>query len=237
MDSDNIYINGQYLKNNSTWGVEDSIWKSDMIIQLLQYNKVEPTEVIEVGCGTGAILENLSKRCPFIKSLRGFDISPQAIEIARARQNNQLTFYCEDFTLTKDIRTDLLLVIDVLEHLDDFYDFLRKIKPLSRYFVFHIPMDLSCRTILKPHVMLQQRNAVGHIHYFSEEMVFWFLKDMGFDIIQYNYTKPVVDINPPDSFKRWVKKILRNFSFRLNKKISAKLWGGYSLMILAKQTS
>ncbi|HEY4876317.1 MAG TPA: hypothetical protein VIH86_12135, partial [Puia sp.] len=63
MESDNIYINGQYLKNNSTWGVEDSIWKSDMIIKLLQTNKIEPAEVIEAGCGAGAILENLSKKC------------------------------------------------------------------------------------------------------------------------------------------------------------------------------
>jgi len=47
MESDNIYINGQYLKNNSTWGVEDSIWKSDMIIKLLQTNKIEPAEVID----------------------------------------------------------------------------------------------------------------------------------------------------------------------------------------------
>jgi predicted TPR repeat methyltransferase len=237
MGRDNIYINGQYLKNNSAWGVEDSIWKSEMIIKLLQTNKIEPAEVIEAGCGAGAILENLSKTFSFIKSLKGFDISPQAIEMAKPRETNRLTFYCEDVTLRKDIHTDLLLVIDVLEHLDDFYDFLRKIKSLSRYFVFHIPLDLSCRTILKPHVMLQQRNAVGHIHYFSEEMVLWFLKDMGFDIIQCNYTKPVVDIKSADSFKRWIKKILRNFSFRLNKKISAKLWGGYSLMILAKQTS
>lgn len=237
MESDNIYINGQYLKNNSTWGVEDSIWKSDMIIKLLQANKIEPAEVIEAGCGAGAILENLSKKFFFIKSLKGFDISPQAIEMAKTRETDRLTFYCEDVTLKKDIHTDVLLVIDVLEHLDDFYDFLRKIKSLSKYFVFHIPLDISCRTILKPHVMLQQRNAVGHIHYFSEEMVLWFLKDMGFDIIQYDYTKPVVDINAADSFKRWIKKILRNFSFRLNKKISVKLWGGYSLMILAKQSS
>jgi predicted TPR repeat methyltransferase len=237
MDSGNIYINGQYLKNNSTWGVEDSIWKSDMIIKLLQTNKIEPAEVIEAGCGAGAILENLLKKCSFIKSLKGFDISPQAIEMAKTRETNRLTFSCEDVTLRKDIHADLLLVIDVLEHLDDFYDFLRKVKSLSRYFVFHIPMDLSCRTILKPGVMLQQRKAVGHIHYFSEEMVLWFLKDMGFDIIQCDYTKPAVDINAADSFKRWLKKILRNFSFRLTKKISVKLWGGYSLMILAKQSS
>ncbi|HLY68687.1 MAG TPA: class I SAM-dependent methyltransferase [Puia sp.] len=235
MCSENIYINGEYLKNNRTWGDEDSIWKSDIIIKLLHSNKIEPAEILEIGCGAGAILENISQKCSFTKSLKGFDISPQAIKMAKKRETQHLTFYCEDFSLRKDIHSDLLLVIDVLEHLDDFYDFLRKIKSLSKYFVFHIPLDLSCRTILKPHVMLQQRNTVGHIHYFSEEMVLWFLKDTGFEIIESEYTKPVVDTNVADSFKRWVKKTLRNFSFKVNKKISVKLWGGYSLMILAKQ--
>jgi len=48
------------------------------------------------------------------------------------------------------------------------------------------------------------------------------------------YTKPVTDEEPLDSFKRSVKKYLRNISFSIHKDISAKLWGGYSMMILAK---
>ncbi|MBS1915900.1 MAG: class I SAM-dependent methyltransferase [Bacteroidetes bacterium] len=234
MIDDNIYTNGQYFKNNSTWDVEDSPWKSDVIIDILKSNHIEPANIIEVGCGAGGILENLSGKCSFIKSLQGFDISPQAIEIAKRKETDKLLFFNEDITLRKDIRTDLLLVIDVLEHVEDFYGFLRKLKPLSQYFIFHIPLDLSCRTVLKPHVMLQQRNAVGHIHYFSEEMVFWFLKDTGYEVIDFQYTKPAIDVDVPGSVKRSVKKILRNFSFGVQKKLSVKLWGGYSLMILSK---
>src|SRR5579871_5257688 len=231
MINNNIYTNGRYLKNNSTWDVEDSPWKSDAIIDLLKSNRLEPADVIEVGCGVGGILDNLSRKCSFIQSLRGYDISPQAIEIAKKNESGKLLFFNEDITLQNDIHTDLLLVIDVVEHIEDFYGFLKKLKSLSEFFIFHIPLDLSCRTILKPHVMLQQREAVGHVHYFSEEMVFWFFKDMGYEIIDFEYTKPVVDVNPADSFKRAVKKILRNCSFGMNKKLSAKLWGGYSLMI------
>jgi predicted TPR repeat methyltransferase len=234
MNRSDIYTSGEYLNKNSTWNAEDSSWKSDIIIELMHQNNLKPADVIEVGCGAGGILENLSQKCSFIKSLRGFDISPQAIEIAKTRETAALAFFKEDLTLKQGVRTDLLLVIDVVEHLEDFYGFLKKIKPMSEYFIFHIPLDLSCRTILKPHVMLQQRQAVGHIHYFSEEMVLWFLKDCGFDIVQTKYTKPVTDVYPPGSFKRWVKKTWRNISFRLNKKVSVKIWGGYSLMILAK---
>jgi hypothetical protein len=82
--------------------------------------------------------------------------------------------------------------------------------------------------------MLQQRQSVGHIHYFTKEMVEWSLRDTGYTIIDWVYTKPVVDIEPADSFKRWVKKALRNFSFAINKDWSVRKWGGYSIMILAK---
>jgi hypothetical protein len=100
--------------------------------------------------------------------------------------------------------------------------------------VFHIPLDVSARTIMKPHVLLQQRQSVGHIHYFSKEMAIWALQDTGYDIIDWVYTKPVVDVTRADSFKRFIKKTLRNISFAINKEWSVKKWGGYSLMILTK---
>jgi predicted TPR repeat methyltransferase len=232
--SKNMYEDGQYLKNNPSWDVEDARWKSDAIKGLLEKNSIQPKSLIEVGCGAGAILENLAAQLPFIQSFQGFDISPQAISLAKQRETATIRFFNEDFLLRKDLHTDLLLLIDVLEHLEDYYGFLQKIRMDSNFFVFHIPLDLSCRTILKPHVLYQQRESVGHIHYFSEEMILWMLQDTGFEIIDFVYTKPEVDLIQADSVKRWIKKGLRNFSFGISKKISAKLWGGYSMMILAK---
>jgi hypothetical protein len=68
-------------------------------------------------------------------------------------------------------------------------------------------------------------------------MVWWFLKDSGFTVVDWEYTKPITDIKKAGSFKQAIKKRLRNISFRLNKKISVKLWGNYSLMILSKANS
>jgi hypothetical protein len=87
---------------------------------------------------------------------------------------------------------------------------------------------------MKPHVLLQQRQSVGHIHYYTKEMAAWALKDTGYEIIDWVYTKPVVDTQPANSIMRGVKKILRNISFALNKDWSVKKWGGYSIMVIAK---
>ncbi len=234
VSSNDLYTSGEYFKNNPTWDIADAGWKTDVIVDLLKRNNISVSDVIEIGCGAGANLVDLAKKDESIKKLRGYDISPQAIELAKKNVSDRISFYNEDLTAKENITADLMLVIDVVEHVDDFYGFLRNLKSKSKHFVFHIPLDLSCRTIMKPYVLLQQRQSVGHIHYFTKEMVEWVLQDTGYEIIDWVYTKPVVDVQPADSVKRFIKKILRNISFAVNKDCSVKKWGGYSMMILAK---
>lgn len=204
--SNDMYTGGKYLENNPQWNEEDASWKADLIYSLLQRNDIQVNTLVEVGCGAGGILKALSVRHAGIQSLDGYDISPQAIALAKPKQTDRLRFHNDDYTEITSQRVDMLLVIDVLEHVDDFYGFLQKLKNRSSHFVFHIPLDLSCRSLLKPHVMLQQRESVGHIHYFSKDMVEWFLKDTGYLVIDWFYTKPVVDEAAADSAKRMLKK-------------------------------
>ncbi len=228
-----LYLNGQYLQNNPTWDVEDSPWKAQVIHGLLKKNNIRVKDVVEIGCGAGGILEQLALLEPSVAQFRGYDISPQAIELAKKKETERIRFYQQDF-LAGNEKGELLLLIDVLEHIADYYGFLEKLRTKGKQFVFHIPLDASCRTLLKPWTIKQQRDAVGHLHYFSEEMVLWFLKDTRFEIIDWMYTKPVPDTQPSRSFIQGIKKNLRNISFSLNKPLSVKLWGGYSMMILAQ---
>lgn len=230
-----IYNNGDYLTKNPTWDDDFAPWKAAMVNRLIGKNDIKFNSVVEVGCGAGGILEYLQKQYPTVKNLKGYDISEAAINLANQKKLNNISFFNEDFLALPHTETaDLLLCIDVVEHIDDFYGFLQKLKPKGKQFIFHIPLDLCCRTILKPHVLLTQRQLVGHIHYFSEEMVAWALKDTGYQIMDAFFTKPIIDEEPAKGFKATTKKILRNFSFQVSPHLSAKLWGGYSLMIWAK---
>lgn len=232
--SNDRYINGEYFNNNPDWDKQDAPWKAATIHMLLQRNKIHPVAVTEVGCGAGANLIEMAKLDPAIKNLKGYDISPQAIAMAKENRDERISYTEADFTNITTPVQELLLVIDVVEHVDDYYGFLRKLKARSNYFVFHIPLDLSCRTVMKPHVLLQQRDSVGHIHYFTKTMVDWAMADTGYEILDWVYTKPVADTVPARSFKQWVKKILRNISFSLFPDWSVKKWGNYSIMLLAK---
>ena len=231
---DQLYSGGAYLEKNPGWHQEDSKWKADLLFDFIKKFNIPAGRVTEVGCGAGEILVQLAKYLGPASVLKGYDISPQAIQIAAKKETEQLRFFAGDYTKMYHDKSDLILVIDVIEHVDDIYTFLRALRPAGHNFIFHIPLDLSCRTILKPHVMLQQRTSVGHIHYFTEETALWLLKDTGYSTEHFIYTKPEIDLVKPRSLKQWIKKTLRRFSYVLNKKLSVKLWGGYSLLIYCK---
>lgn len=59
-----MYTDGDYLKNNPTWDVEDAPWKADHIFRMMQKHHLEPGSICEVGCGCGEILSQLQKRLP-----------------------------------------------------------------------------------------------------------------------------------------------------------------------------
>jgi SAM-dependent methyltransferase len=232
--SDHFYTEGGYYRSNPDWHQGGSRFKADLVLAFIKKFQLPTRLVVEVGCGAGEILVELIKSLPLTSVVRGYDISPQAIGIAAKKAGSQLSFYLEDYTTIEVEKANLVLVLDVVEHIDDVYSFLRRLREKGENFIFHIPLDMSCRTLLKPHVLLQQRNDVGHIHYFTEETMLWMLRDVGFDVEYLVYTKPDVDLVKPRSFKQWVKKNLRKFSYSVNKKLSVKLWGGYSALVLAK---
>jgi hypothetical protein len=232
--SDQFYTGSGYFENNPYWHQEGSKFKADLVASFIRQFQLPVNLVTEVGCGAGEILVELSKQLPAQSVFKGYDISPKAIEIASKKATQQLSFYLDDYIKLNTGKADLVLVLDVVEHVDDVYSFLRGLRDKGNNFIFHIPLDMSCRTLLKPHVLLQQRTSVGHIHYFTEETALWMLADVGYKVEHFIYTKPDVDIKKPESFKQWVKKMLRKISYAINKKLSVKLWGNYSLLILAK---
>jgi cyclopropane fatty-acyl-phospholipid synthase-like methyltransferase len=227
-----IYTSGEYLGKNPTWGSEDSGYKASLIHSIIQKNNLNPKHIVDIGCGYGAILHRLSQLLQPGARFTGYDISPQAITVAKQYENEGIHFQCTDFLQIEKKNADMILVIDVIEHLQDYLSFLKNLSGKSGHFIFHIPLDLSCRTILKPHITLQQRQDVGHLHYFTHEHVKWILSDTGFQIKDWFYTSPDIDRHKPANLKDFIKKQLRRFSYFLSKDLSVKTWGGYSLMVL-----
>ena len=56
-------------------------------------DKITIHDLVEVGCGAGGILASLAEKNTSIKTLKGYDISPQAISLAEKRKSERVRFY------------------------------------------------------------------------------------------------------------------------------------------------
>lgn len=233
-----IYSNEKYLKNNKSWHVEDSPWKARQIFQLITKNKIQldKSTICEVGCGAGEILVQLSalinQECKFT----GYDISPQLNVFWKERTTEKIEFICQDF-LTSGENYDILMFIDLIEHLEDYLGFLRKIKARGNYKIFNFPLEIFAVKALVGNKYLESRSKYGHIHYFNKDICLALLKDLEFEIIDYFYAPSAIDlsstttsISPLSRLAKLPRILLSKFSVDL----TAKLLGGYSLFVLSK---
>lgn len=228
-----MYVDGKYSEQNPTWDVEDAPWKAGHIVRLLEKNHIRPVSVCEVGCGCGEILRCLQERMDPACRFTGYDISPQAVELCRGRANDRLQFRCADFLTEKDGGYDLLLLVDVIEHLEDYFRFLRSVKKDGRYIVLHIPLEMFVLSVLYPRFLTGQRAKVGHLHYFSKDIALQILRDLGFTIVDFHYTAGYA-LPRNYGIKDRLLKIPRKLLFPLAPDLTVRLFGGYSLLVLVR---
>lgn len=229
---DDIYNNQNYLKQNPHWHQEDSAFKAGFIHSILEKNKIVYASVCEVGCGAGEVLIQLkqlngSKAISYL----GFDISKDAIEIA-VKKNSGIEFKCADLT-KENIKTDVLLVIDVIEHLRDYFSFLENLSKKSKYTVFHIPLDMFVWSLFREKMLVESKERVGHIHNFSEEFMLSVLKDLGYTVISKQYTEPDYSSS---SFKGKIKNTFKKMFYSMSPRFTTKTLGGYSLLVLCENS-
>lgn len=227
-----IYNNHTYLTNNPTWHEEDAGFKATKILQLLERNGLKYTTACEVGCGSGEILVQMASKTDNAIQYLGVDISEDAIRIAKAKEVNNIHFELKDITVASNTDSfDLLMVIDVIEHIENYFDFIQSINSKAKYTVFHIPLDMCLWTLLREQMLIESKERVGHIHNFTEDFVCSILKDKGFTIIDKLYTEPRTT---PITFKEKMVTSARNLLFKIHPKFCTKTIGGYSIMVLAK---
>jgi SAM-dependent methyltransferase len=224
--------NSEYLQNNPTWHSEHSWWKAEKILKIINRNNLHFKSVVEVGCGAGEILNQIQQKLPD-KSIQfdGYEISPDAYAMSRQRAKNGLRFFNEDFLL-KDVHYDLLLMIDVFEHVEDYIGFIRKCSEKATYKIYHIPLDL-CSITVRKNQLIGLRKSIGHLHHFMKETALATIEDTGQEVIDFFYTNGMIEVyNQGLKNKFWntVRKVISVY----NKDFAVKLLGGYSLMVLAK---
>jgi SAM-dependent methyltransferase len=232
----NIYTSGDYLETTQTWHTEDSHWKANQIAKIIADNGIKPQTIAEIGCGGGMILKELADK-DFLSNAGfvGYDISPQAIELSNRVANEKVTFFCEDLLIKTEVDPiDILMAIDVFEHVPDYMGFLNQCRTKAEYKIYHIPLDLHVSSVLR-NAFITTRSSIGHIHYFTADSAIATLKDTGHEIVDYFYTDGAFGVyKQHPSVKKAMANIPRWIFSRFSVPFAARLLGGYSLLVLAK---
>lgn len=86
-------------------------------------------KVLDVGCGTGALLDELAPLCD---ELWGADLSPTAIEFCRRRGHERLLVADAQHVPLPDASFDAVTAVGIIEHLDDDAGFLDEMRRLLK---------------------------------------------------------------------------------------------------------
>jgi hypothetical protein len=229
---EDIYRNGQYLANNPTWHDEESSWKAEHIIKIMEKNNIKPSSLCDVGCGAGGILNHMANNLNKDIIFHGYEISPQAFKICKQKEKENLNFIFGGLSSIES-PFDVLMALDVFEHLEDYFTFLRSIKEKGIYKIFHTPLEINVISSLSKISLTRTREMVGHIHYFTKETLIDTLESTGYRIIDYSFTNYPIDCPAPGLLNN-LRKIPREVLYRKHPSLGARIFSDYNLLVLAK---
>ncbi|MCK9615620.1 MAG: class I SAM-dependent methyltransferase [Candidatus Omnitrophica bacterium] len=148
--------------------------------------------VLDVGCGTGAFGKSLKEGG--IEEVIGIEKNTEAAEIAKKNIDKVIIADIESFPLELNKNYfDVIILADVLEHLQDPWIILNKIKPLLKddgFLFISIPNVRYYRVWLSLVVKGEFKYAdsgildIGHLRFFTFRTIKQYLKNANFKIIK-----------------------------------------------------
>ena len=136
--------------------------------------------IIEIGCATGELLAALpdaaSDGVAIVKN--GFDISPLNVETARKRYPH-ISFSADRFD--NGPIADVVVLSDVLEHVPDDRDFLRRASRVGRLVLINLPLEDNW---LNRHRNYGTTDSSGHLRAYSLASAMLLLADAGLSVLR-----------------------------------------------------
>lgn len=118
--------------------------------------------VLDIGCGRGELIFDVAKKA---KEVVGIDIKERNIKIAREKYSaDNLKYLIGDATKDlSDDKFDVIILSNVLEHIDERVDFLNNIKKLAPKILIRVPMiNRDWITLYKKDLGVRWKLDVSH---------------------------------------------------------------------------
>jgi len=133
-------------------------------------NNIAPSDrVLDIGCGNGACANAIAKKAT---QVTGIDISKNNIQIAKEKFSNNNPSYLIGDATVYDFKEnfDVIILSNVLEHIENRIEFLKKIKKLAPKILIRVPLlNRDWLSVYKKEKGLEYRLDKTHFIEYSEE--------------------------------------------------------------------
>jgi ubiquinone/menaquinone biosynthesis C-methylase UbiE len=194
--------------------------------------------VLEVGCGSGAVLQELADR-RVGWDFKGIEISDERSKSTLERNNAQditILGYDGKKIPFEDDSFDLVYATHVLEHVTDLRGFLLELRRVARRFIYvEVPCELHLRTSYRA---LQTTLAIGHINSYTFRSFALTLETSGLRIIRLEVFDHKYEVYRFQSawWKASAKLALRRSLLALNRKLASHLFTYHAGALCEKST-
>jgi 2-polyprenyl-3-methyl-5-hydroxy-6-metoxy-1,4-benzoquinol methylase len=197
------YAPEYFEETHSNYFSHPNLWLYDLIARLIE-REPEPRSLIDVGCGTGSLLQFLKARVQSVE-LTGIDVAapplPPGIEFIQG----------DVVSLELHRQFSIVVTLAAIEHIADCRGFARRLKSLAKPGALVVVMTLNEDSTLYAAARLLHKlgfqlpfnrlYSSHHIHHFSEASLRALLVSEGLSVekaISYNPKLAAVDIPAPN---------------------------------------
>jgi SAM-dependent methyltransferase len=208
----------QDLRRQAKWLEYGAVEKANSVSELIEKNGIRPHGLLELGCGTGAVIVECQRR-GLARNYTAVDYSLDAIQYLKSRAPGISCFAADITNASFSLKDtfDVVILSHVLEHLEEPLAFLKTIKERFQfqYLIAEVPLEDLFMPRLKASFHDRRRNPAGHVQFFTEVTFKALLRSAGFEVADQRRFVPRMS---PESIK-----------FVSEKDRSSKLRTGYKL--------
>lgn len=238
ISAERYYTSGEYWQKFEN---EDSSHKVQLLLSAARkvgLSFFDGFRGIEVGCGNGAFLIPLERalgRSLGEFRLDGYDISSRAIAMARNRLGDvrqKRLYFATGSTVDIVGKVDYIFLMDVIEHVENPYLFLRELHGKARYVFLHLPLEASLF-----HALLRRPErsyeTFRHLHFFSWESARILFRECRYRVAGYQFTGACREgLGIHGSLATKVLRYLRFLAYQFVPNAAVLLAGGSVMVVL-----
>jgi predicted TPR repeat methyltransferase len=187
-------IYGSHLETEAEWLRMGAREKADSVEILLARHGIRPASLLELGAGTGAVIQECQRR-GIAREYAAIDYSSDATEYLRAHSSGIDVVQADitDPALAAPAKEyDVVVASHVVEHLEEPERFLAGLRRISfGHAVIEVPLENLAAGRIKARLWDRTGNRAGHVQFFDVPAFEALLRRGGLEVVDRRVYAPV----------------------------------------------